>query len=376
MKLKQLQAHRFKSLRELTLPLRDLNLLIGANAAGKSNVLDALKFLSEAVENRDFTPAIFSRGNIVQLAWKGEAANGIQLETLFEDGAQEFKWSVQALRQGRDFLIEESLHRMSTGALPQMLLTANSGRGFWYTEDGQKFPLKMDPTKCALAAAAPNEAFPGAAVARFVLGWMFCDPSPSYLRMPTPAQNEGVMFDSWGRNLAGRLLELQNNAPQVFARISRAVRDILGVPESIEAKSTQEGEIFLLQREAGLAFRIHQKGASTGTLRMLALMTALLGNTEANLIGIEEPENYIHPGALQAFAQYLREAAEQVQILVTTHSPLLLNYLDSPEAVCVVRRTPDGTKVEREHNPDAVRKALEESGFGLGDLLETKGFGA
>jgi len=109
---------------------------------------------------------------------------------------------------------------------------------------------------------------------------------------------------------------------------------------------------------------------------MLALMTALFGEAGSNLIGIEEPENHVHPTALKGFAEYLLKAKDRVQILVTTHSPLLLDFLDKPEAVYVVRHTDQaGTLVSRESNAQAVRKALEESGFSLGEFYQTKGFG-
>jgi predicted ATP-dependent endonuclease of OLD family len=105
-------------------------------------------------------------------------------------------------------------------------------------------------------------------------------------------------------------------------------------------------------------------------------MTALFGEAGNNLIGIEEPENHIHPTALAAFADYLLKARDRVQILVTTHSPLLLDLLDDPGAVCIVRHSDsDGTRVIRESKVDDVRQALEESGFGLGEFYETKGFG-
>lgn len=87
-------------------------------------------------------------------------------------------------------------------------------------------------------------------------------------------------------------------------------------------------------------------------------MHVLFGEAETNLIGIEEPENYVHPSALASFAQYLLKARDRVQILVTTHSPLLLDFLNEPAAVVVVRHTAqDGTQVIRESNPEAVRQA-------------------
>lgn len=105
-------------------------------------------------------------------------------------------------------------------------------------------------------------------------------------------------------------------------------------------------------------------------------MTALYGQSGSALIGIEEPENYIHPTALRSFVEHIIEAHESTQFLVTTHSPLLLDYLDDPAAVNVVKRdTSRGTVVSPEANPDGVRKGLEASGFGLGQYYETKGFG-
>ena len=106
-------------------------------------------------------------------------------------------------------------------------------------------------------------------------------------------------------------------------------------------------------------------------------MTALLAQPETNLIGIEEPENYVHPTALSAFIEHLLKAGNRVQFMVTTHSPLLLDFLNEPAAVRVVRRSEgQGTTVETSGNIAGVRKALEASGFGLGEFYETKGFGA
>ena len=117
-------------------------------------------------------------------------------------------------------------------------------------------------------------------------------------------------------------------------------------------------------------------GVSSGTLRMLALMTALFAEPAANLIGIEEPENYVHPTALSSFVEQLLQARDHVQFMVTTHSPLLLDFLGQPEFVRVVRRSERGTTVMMGENSENVRRALRESGFSLGEFYETKGFGS
>lgn len=192
------------------------------------------------------------------------------------------------------------------------------------------------------------------------------------MAVPRPPER----LDLTGRNLAGRLHGLCEKSPTTFRRIVDAVRGVLGVPDELEFRvSEADGRVYFVQQEAGLRYRVHQVGASSGTLRMLALMTALFGETDYGLVGIEEPENHVHPAALATFAEYLKEASGRVQVLVTTHSPLLLDHLDTPDAVCVVRRGKLGTTVDRESNSDAVSSALRESGFGLGEYHETKGFG-
>ena len=81
MKLLKLHAKRYRSLLNQTIELNDFNLFIGSNAAGKSTILDALRFLSEAVQSRDFRGPVFTRGGFLHLAWKGEEAQADRIES-------------------------------------------------------------------------------------------------------------------------------------------------------------------------------------------------------------------------------------------------------------------------------------------------------
>lgn len=376
MQLTELRASRFRSLHEFQLDIGRLNLLIGANAAGKSNVLDALRFLADALRGNDFEPEVLSRGGLLHLAWKGDPANAVELRTIVRDEHDEFDWRVSLARTSGGFETSEELYKGSRGKPPEQLLAAEAGQGWWWSEAaGQKVNLEVSPTRCSLAAAAADASFPGRSLAEFVSRWGFFDPSPTALRRASD-RADSARLDPIGKNLASRLLTLRNERSELFREIIEATRSILGVPTEIEfVVSEDQDRVFFLQNEPGLRFRVHQVGASSGTLRILALLTALFGESEASLVGIEEPENHIHPAALKDFASHLLSASKRVQVLVTTHSPLLLDYLGTPEAVCVVRRTEGGTRASRETHPDAVKEALEESGFGLGEFHETKGFG-
>lgn len=374
MKLLSLTARRYRSLFDETIHLRDLNVFIGTNASGKSTILDALRFLHEGVQIRDFKEPVFNRGGIIHVAWKGEEAREIDLSIQVENGTRTYEWSVRLFRDGYEFLVREDVFELQAGSPPTQLLSADSGVGWWWSRENERVPLKQTGTACALSAASADATFPAREMAEFVRDWGFFDPSPFSLRRGLSGL-ESERLDPYGRNLAERLYSLNRSSPPTFLQIVSATQSILGLPTELEPRES-EGRYYFAQKEPGLQHWVHQIGTSSGTLRMLALMTALFEEAGSSLVGIEEPENHIHPTALAAFAEYLMKARKRIQILVTTHSPLLLDFLNEPEAISVVQHTDErGTRVIQESDPEAIKRALEASGFGLGEFYETKGFG-
>ena len=376
MKLLKLGARRYRSLRDVDIELNSLNVFIGANASGKSTILDALRFLHEGVQTRDFHGPVFTRGGIVHLAWKGESADRIELAVRLEEEDRTFEWSLRLIRDGHEFYVEERIDELPRRSPPVQVLYANRGEGWWWSgEKGDRVRLKQAPTACALAAAAADASFPARGIAQFVGRWGFFDPNPFLLRRDWSGLDSS-RFDPYGRNLGETLYRLQQSSPEMLEKIVAATREVVGLPSEIKPRESDD-RFYFVQFEPGLQYPVHQMGSSSGTLRMLALMTALLAQPETNLIGIEEPENYVHPTALSAFIEHLLKAGNRVQFMVTTHSPLLLDFLNEPAAVRVVRRSEgQGTTVETSGNIAGVRKALEASGFGLGEFYETQGFGA
>ena len=376
MRLSKLTAQRYRSLRNVEIEMNGLNLFIGANASGKSAILDTLRFLSEAVSARDFRGPVISRGGMLNLAWKGERADSVELRAEFDDGEDSLVWDVLVTKADYDFTVSETVQRLSANSPPQQLLVSEDGEGWWWSgEEGRQVKLKQPLSACALAAASVDSSFPARAIADFVVGWGFFDPSPFLLRRDRGNYESGRL-DPYGRNLAETLYGLEKSSPKTFARIRAATESILGLPTSIEPRESED-RFYFVQFEPGLKYSVNQMGVSSGTLRTLALMTALYGKRDASLVGIEEPENYIHPTALQSFVECALDSGNDAQLVITTHSPLLLDFLDDPSAVRVVRRDErDGTTVQQVGDPDRIREALEESGFGLGEFYQTTGFGA
>jgi hypothetical protein len=313
------------------------------------------------------------------LAYKGDPAHFVSVALVAREGDEQFRWEARIERQQQTLDVRETLQRLRGGAPPEVLMESHSGEARWWSAQGQGGTVRMSFPKrfiCALPTACADEGFPARALGPFLERCGFYDPSPPLARRAADGETASRL-DAFGRNLPARLFALSKEKPRTFDRIVRATRDVLGVPDKLDFRESEyDGRVYFVQTESGLAYPVHQVGASSGTLRMLALMTALLGEEDSSLVGIEEPENHVHPSALEAFASLLRDATDRAQILVTTHSPLVLDVLAQPEEVCVVRRGVQGTTVARPADPDGVRKALHESGFGLGQFFETTGFGA
>ena len=375
MKLSSIVVNNYRSLRDVRVDLKNLNVFIGANATGKSAILDALRFLSEAIRTRSFRVPAYARGGILNMAWKGREAEEIEF-TVVISGERRFEWEVRLTRTGhQDFTVTERVRETTEGSPPTQLLESDRGRGWWWSgEESKGVDLLQEPTNCALASASADASFPAREVAEFIARWGFFDPSPFLLRRDWNLPDADSL-DVYGRNLAETLYDLPN--PEL-TKVVDATRSVVGMPTRVEPRMSEDQERFyFVQHEPGLRFSVNQMGVSSGTLRMLALMTALYGQQGTDLMGIEEPENYIHPAALYAFAEHIDAAKDRLQILITTHSSLMLDLLDDPASIIIVKRDENlGTYVQSEPNPGGVRKALEASGFGLGQYYETRGFGA
>lgn len=375
MNLRTLTVRNYRSIRNQAFDLEDLNVFIGANAAGKSTILDALRFVHEAVQPGGFDRPVGARGGIVHLAWKGEHFAPVGIRVGLDADGKKYAWDLRLDRRGYEFVVRETVEMTTASSPPAKILEAEDGKGWWWSGDeGGRVALDQAPAACALTAASADAAFAGRGIAAFVRGWGFFDPNPYLLRRDS-FRAESDRLDPYGRNLARTLYALRESASPVFEDIVAAAESLLGLPESIEPRE-HDGQFYFVQKEPGLRFPVHQIGASSGTLRVLALLVALHASSDANLIGIEEPENYVHPAALSALVDLIRDASDRVQFLITTHSPLLLDIVGQPEAVRVVRRDERGTSVVRERDPDGVQTALRESGFGLGEYHQTKGFGS
>ena len=135
----------------------------------------------------------------------------------------------------------------------------------------------------------------------------------------------------------------------------------------METKILEDNRLLLLFKDKPFAQAIPARFASDGTLKLLAYLVLLHDPDPPSLIGLEEPENFLHPRLLYELSEECAVATEATQIFVSTHSPYFLDPLP-PEWVWVVYRGEDGfARARRTSDMRGIREFMEE-GANLGDL--------
>ena len=177
---------------------------------------------------------------------------------------------------------------------------------------------------------------------------------PQELSMPYP-------LDEYGANLASVIRDMQKKTPSVALRLKEELSQLVPQISDIRVTSTGGYLVTKLRHEDGTGkgpwFDLSQE--SDGTLRLLGLLTALYQRPAPSFLGIEEPEFAVHPGALAPLAELLEETSLRSQILLTTHSPELMDQLpvDSLRVVDSIDRATTIEKVSG-HQVKAVKNKL------------------
>jgi predicted ATPase len=208
--------------------------------------------------------------------------------------------------------------------------------------------------------------FPGhsllTALAKTIGSWRSYHFVPARMRQPLPLRKD-LQLQSDGGNLPTVLLSLQAEHRDLFRQIVEILRS--GVPELRElyAAFTGEGAAYISIEEQGFSQRIPAWAMSDGTLQLLAHLAVLYSPSPPALVCFEEPENFLHPHLLQLVADLFREASKRTQILVSTHSPYLLNFID-PDDLFIVEKSEGKTKVKPAHKKQDLKEALRVLGLG------------
>ncbi len=394
-RITRLRVRNYRSLADVDVTLEPLTVLVGPNGAGKSNLLDVLRFVRDALFGR-LDQAVDRRGGMGALRrWsaKGRPFDvRIELWVEGEDWWGEYAFTLGSERRG-EYRVKGERCRVGLG---EQVREYEIKDGRWERRPtpssalldlaAQASDLAREELQEELVAIPTNALYlPQAAL---LLGdpaylqlwnWLrnmgFYNLYPIAFREPQKPTNPYPLQDD-GRNLVSTLRALRREHREAVERILRFLR--AAVPGVREVSVRQVGSYLVGQvhRRAGPAegegrtavFDLAQE--SDGTLRLLALFTALFQEPSRSLIGIEEPELNIHPGALAVLRDALFLASERSQILLTTHSPDLL-YDFPPEAFRVVELVDGCTEVGP--MSDYQRETIRDRLFSAGELLRLEG---
>lgn len=363
-RLTKISVKGFRSIKDLTLELRPLNVLIGANGAGKTNLIAFFKLLNEMMAGR-LQQHIGSTGRATaNLHFGPKETPQMEAEVEFEVDSGTGAYRMRLFYAAGDSLIyaDESLSFRQTGHSQPKVVELESGHQ--ETRIGQK----------------AEEGEVTAKTLRYLLNrcrvYHFHDTSATarVRQYCYVGDNRWLMPDA--ANLAAMLYELKSCQETAYRRIVTTVRQVAPFFEDFDLEPTGPGQRDIIlnwrHRSSDLVFGPHQ--LSDGTLRAICLVSLLLQPKESLpiLIVVDEPELGLHPYALNVIASLFRAASHHTQILVSTQSSAFLDSF-SPEDVVIVDYHDDVTVFDR---PDTKKldEWLEE--YSLGEIWEKNVIGA
>lgn len=359
-----------------------MTVLLGPNGSGKSTVFDVFAFLAECFES-GLRRAWDRRGRARELKTRG-AEGAVTIEIKYRERRKTplitYHLSIDE-EAGAPVVVRESLSwkRKSYGA-PFRFLDYHRGQGAATSgeapdeEDARvDTPLKS-PDLLAVNALGQFQEHPRVAALRdFIMGWHVSYLSAESTRgQPEAGPHEHLTRT--GDNLANVIQYLAEQHPDLLGIIFEKLRGRVPIIERVLAETMQDGRLLLQFKDAPFQNPVLARFASDGTLKMLAYLVLLYDPEPPAFIGIEEPENFLHPRLLYGLAEECRVASARTQLLVTTHSPFFLDAL-RPKEVRVLWRNTEGYTLTRCTNDLPGVPQFIEAGAQLGDLWMENHFG-
>lgn len=354
MKLLELRVRDFRSLVDINVPLRSLNVMIGPNGAGKTTLLETIQLLQrgsqqqldEFIVEHGGIDALINRGN------GGRRPNRTAIELLVDvanpqRSAEPMVYTVELLSLQRS--PAKGMERLEWQILrdpPPLRYIDAQGERVRYFDPETKHLLEPDwqlrANELALAQMPKNKLFQEPETFRDLLAsavyQSFLDVSPrSPVRLPQ-ALTTTMRPGPNGEGLYSALFNLRSKAGDTYERILALLQQAFPGFERIEFDVVGAGQVTLMWLERSSRQPLYPNQLSEGTLRFLWLVTSLLSPAIPPLLMLDEPEVSLHPELLMLLAAVLQDAAATSQVLVATHSPDLIRWL-RPEQVLVADKT-------------------------------------
>jgi len=380
--IRRVKITNYKSLRDIEIHLSPLTVFIGPNAAGKSNLFDALGLLSRMATAKSLKSAFdqhrgapleafsYGEGGVEGLMAQKTVQFTMEMDVeLSPQVVRDIERQIRQMREGlsrppRQMVRETYLRYVLTiemmtdsghlRVINEQLMALNQdgsvrrsrkpfiermGERLHLRMEGQAHPtyhdIGLDHTLVSNDLYAPH--YPHiAAFKEELTRWHFYYLEPRAMRADTPIKEVNTLEPS-GADLAAFYNTLRAKAPPQYQATVRALDTLLPTIQQLEVEPDRQGMLQLRIVEGGVPYSV--RVISEGTLRILALLAIVNPLAATTVIGYEEPENGVHPRRLKLIADLLRNAAEsgETQVLVNTHSPILPSYFED-QALVVCRK--------------------------------------
>jgi predicted ATPase len=370
--LRRVRIHNYKSIGSCDVTLAPLTVLVGRNGSGKSNFLDALSFVVDGLRG-SLDHAIRTRGGIDEILRR---RSGIRFRKFFitlelalpERQFARYGIEIAAASQRGAYVVNlESLQILDdTNSVIDSFSRTKEG----HVETGRANPPPAQEDRLYLGVAAGLPEFRAAYDALLAMGFYNLNPE-AMKELRTPDRDELLQQD--GGNIASIIARLSQSG--TIERLRDYLREI--VPGITEVERVALGPKETLRfcqivQSSQIPSKFYASSMSDGTLRVLGALVAvtqLLDHEHrVRLVGIEEPETALHPAAAGALMDALREATVHTQILITSHSPDLLDHVNTEADALLVVESRDGTTVIAGADPSSL-KIIKDHLFTPGDLL-------
>ena len=370
--ISKIELFNWKNFHRCEVGVQERCFVVGANAAGKSNFIDALRFLRDvAKQGGGLQTAVRVRGGITKircLAAREQSNVKLAIE-LSESDSRELCWHYElnfkhtggGIRENQVKSVAEEVF----SEIEQRYVLDRSAETLGEDEETLKYTYLEQPNA--------NKDF--RVIQQFLQNVEYLNVVPQMVRESASSSYSGDKEDYYGRNFLKRLALLNDNTRRsYFRKINEFLK--LAVPQ-LEELSFVKDEIGVPHLEARYVHwrtrgsKQQEMQFSDGTLRLIGFLFALIDSNGVLLL--EEPEINLHPGIVAQFPEFIAKIQRVKkggrQVFITTHSyDILSNEGIAPEEVLLLTNSPEGTEVEVLSNVEKAKNILA-AGFSMADVV-------
>ncbi|MEM9887440.1 MAG: AAA family ATPase [Bacteroidota bacterium] len=358
--IKHLEIAGYKSIKNMELELKPINVLIGANGAGKSNFISFFKLLN-ALSNGNLQAFVLEEGKADKLLYFGRKHTELILGKLFfskhSDHNNAYIFKIKPTKEGLMYISEEK-----------------SGYNTSLERENENYLTRYNLEETSIACSSNYRDQYLNSYLSSIRIFHFHDTSATAKLRQASDIKDNRYLKSDGRNLAAFLYHLKQNYPKNYRRILKTIQsvapfihDLILAPNRIHNNGYKEIELRWIEKnDLESDFSAYQ--FSDGTLRFIALTVTLLQPEPPAIIIIDEPELGLHPFAINKLAGMIKTAASKIQVILSTQSINLVDCFEPQDVVVVDRNMDSQQSVFRRLAEEELTDWLEE--HSLGDLWQ------